>query len=374
MKFIVSSSTLAKQLQHLSGVLASGSGTIPILDNFLFEINKDTLTVTASDLETTMVAKIAIKSEEKGSVAIPGKILIDTLKSFPDVPVTFTVHAGTHAIELSAGEGKYKLSGLDGTEFPKVPAISSPSSLDLPGDVIANGINKCLFATSSDELRPVMCGVYMSLGSDGITFVATDAHRLVRYTRSDVKAPQIASFILPKKPLNLLKNILTGLEENIKIVYNQTNAYFAFNNIELTCRLVDGKYPNYEAVIPKENPNKLLVDKGALTNCLKRVSIFSNKTTHQVRFKITGNELHISAEDLDYSNEANERLTGQYSGEDIEIGFNSKFLIDMLNNLQTDTAEFEMSMPNRAVLILPHSSEASDENLLMLVMPVMLNN
>lgn len=373
MKFIVSSSTLARQLQNLSGVINSNN-TLPILDHFLFEIDKDALTVRATDLETTLTAKLAVKSEEKGSVAIPGKILIDTLKSFPDVPVTFTINNSNYTIELSAGDGKYKLAGSSGDEFPKLPSVSSASSIELSGDVVANGINKSLFATGNDDLRPVMSGVYVQFGTDGIIFVATDAHKLVRYRRKDFKTDKNAAFIIPKKPLNLLKNILTGLEDSIKIVYNNVNAQFSFNNIELVCRLVDGKYPNYEAVIPKENPNKLTVDRLALLNCIKRVAIFSNKTTHQVRLKITGSELQLNAEDIDFSNEASERLTCQYSGEDMEIGFNSKFLIEMLNNLQTENIDFEMSAPNRAALILPNKTEPDEEDILMLVMPVMLNN
>jgi len=245
--------------------------------------------------------------------------------------------------------------------------------LEFPGDVLANGINKTLFATSNDELRPIMCGVYMALGADGITFVATDAHRLVRYTRNDVKAPVLASFVLPKKPLSILKGILTGLEDSVQLIYNQTNAYFKFNNIELSCRLVDGKYPNYEAVIPTDNPNKLITDRITLINILKRVSIYSNKSTHLVRFKITGNELQITAEDIDYSNEASERLTVEYSGIDIEIGFNSKALLEMLNYIQTETIEMEMSTPNRAVLLFPHNYDAPEEKLLMLIMPFVIN-
>lgn len=373
MKFIVSSSTLLKQLQALSGIIGNNN-TLPILDNFLFDINKEVLTVCASDLETTMTSKVAIRSEESGSIAIPAKILIETLKTFPDVPITFTVEIGSSTIELTAGEGKYKLSAFSGDEFPRIPSINSPQSIEVSGELIANGINKTLFATGNDDLRPIMCGVLLELSDEGVTFVATDAHKLVRYRRFDTKAKKSASFVLPKKPLTLLKNSLTGLEDSVKIVYNATNALFAFNNIEMVCRLVDGKYPNYEAVIPKENPNQLTIDRTALLNCLKRVSIFSNKSTYQVRFKLAGNELFISAEDLDFSNEANERLSCNYVGEDMEIGFNSRFVIEMLNNVQTDAVTFQMSIPNRAALIVPSGEDNADINLLMLVMPIMLNN
>jgi DNA polymerase-3 subunit beta len=374
MKFIVSSTLLLKQLQAIGGVINS-SNTLPILDNFLFELDKDGLIISASDLETTMTAKVAVtKAEKTGSVAIPAKILLDTLKTFSDIPITFTVDTkGTYAIEISAGEGKYKLSGHNAEEFPKTPTLESASSIELDSLIIADAINKSLFATGNDELRPVMSGVFCQLSPENITFVATDAHKLVRYRRADAKSAEVASFILPKKPLNQLKNLLAHEESKVKIEYNNTNAFFAFGNYNLICRLIDGKYPNYEAVIPTENPNKLTIERIPFLNSIKRVSIFSNQSTHQVRFKINGKELTLSAEDLDFANEAKERLTCQYDGEDMEIGFNSKFILEMLNIIDTDEVCLEMSAPNRAGLLLPVNSDNKNEDLLMLVMPVMLN-
>jgi DNA polymerase-3 subunit beta len=375
MKFIVSSSSLLKQLQSISGVLNS-SNTLPILDNFLFEIDKGQLTISASDLETTMTTLLAIESKDAGNIAIPAKLLLDTLKTFPEQPLTFSIDTKKFSVEISSDYGKYKLTGHNGDEFPRVPQIESASSLQLPAEVIASAINKTIFATGNDELRPVMSGVFCQLAQDNITFVATDAHKLVRYRRTDVASPSAASFILPKKPLNLLKNLLGGAANDaiLKIDYSKTNALFAFGNTTLTCRLIDGKYPNYEAVIPKENPNQLVVDRLAILGSIKRVSIFSNKTTHQVRLRISGSELNISAEDLDFANEANERLTCQYTGEDMEIGFNSRFLVEMLNNLNSDEIHLEMSAPNRAGLVFPGKTESEGEDILMLVMPVMLNN
>lgn len=372
MKFIVSSSALLKQLQMQSGVLNSNN-TLPILDNFLFEINKGELTVTASDLETTIVSSLKIESKDEGSIAIPAKLLIDTLKTFPEQPLTFSIDEKKNSIEISSDYGKYKLSGHSGSEFPKTPSIESSSSVEIDGTVIVSAIGKTIFATGNDELRPVMSGVYCQLSPDNITFVATDAHKLVRYGRKDTHSKSSASFILPKKPLNILKNMLMALEGKVSIEYNKTNAQFSWDKTKLICRLIDGKYPNYEAVIPKENPNKVTVDRDAFLNSIKRVSIFSNKTTHQVRLKIAGSELSVSAEDLDFANEASERLTCQYSGEDMEIGFNSRFLVDMLTNLESENVNLELSTPNRAGLLLPSEKEAS-EDILMLVMPVMLNN
>ena len=342
MKFIVSSTTLLKQLQTIGGVLNT-SNTLPILDNFLFEVDQKELTVFASDLESTLSIKMAVEAKEKGNIAIPARLLLDTLKTFPEQPLTFSIDEKTYGVEISSDHGKYRLSGQNGDEFPKTPTIENPSSIAVDRDILFKAITKTLFATGNDELRPVMSGVYCSLSNESLTFVATDAHKLVRYTRRDAKADSNASFITPKKPLNLLKSILTNYEGAVKIDYNESNAHFDLGGIQVVCRLIDGKYPNYEAVIPASNPNKMTIDRASFLGSIKRVSIFSNKTTHQVRLKITGSELVISAEDLDFANEANERLTCSYEGEDIEIGFNSRFLIEMLANLDSDEVIMEMS-------------------------------
>lgn len=374
MKFIVSSSTLLKQLQSISGALNS-SNTLPILDNFLFDVNEQEMVVSASDLETTMSTRISLeKGDTAGSVAVPAKLLLDTLKTFPEQPLTFTVDDKTFGIEIASNNGKFKLSGQNGEEFPKIPEVEAPSKLELDSGILFNAINKTIFATGNDELRPVMSGVFFQLSSENMIFVATDAHKLVRYTRTDIKSDKAASYIMPKKPLNLLKNLLSSLDAPVNIEYNDTNAFFQVDNVSLICRLIDGKYPNYDAVIPKENPNRMTIDRMSFLNSIKRVSIFSNKTTYQVRLKITGSELNISAEDLDYANEASERLTCQYDGEDIEIGFNSRFILDMLNNLETDQIVLEMSAPNRAGILLPAGDTDEHEDILMLVMPVMLNS
>ncbi len=372
MKFIVSTSTLLKQLQAIGGALSSNT-VLPILENFLFEINDGQLTVSATDLQTTMTTTLAVEAKENGKIAIPSKILLDTLKTFPEQPVIFTINDENFAIEMSAGDGKYKLSGENGEDFPKIPKVENAASLTVPASVLSEAITKTLFAVSTDELRPAMTGVYCQMSPENLTFVATDAHKLVRYRRRDAKADVANSFILPKKALNLLKSSLPAEDMNVNIEYNNTNAFFSFNNINLICRLIDEKYPDYEAVIPVNNPNKLTIDRTLLLNCLRRVAIFSNKTTHQVRLKITGSELQISAEDLDFANEAFERLSCQYEGEDIEIGFNARFLVEMLSNLSTEEVILEMSTPNRAGILLPVSTD-NNEEVLMLVMPVMLNS
>jgi DNA polymerase-3 subunit beta len=372
MKFIVSSTYLLKQLQVLGGVINS-SNTLPILDNFLFELDHTKLTVSASDLETTMASTLDVESDSEGSVAIPARLLLDTLKTFPEQPLTFVVE-DNNTVEISSNHGKYALAYADGNEFPKAVGLEDPSKTVITGDILATAISKTIFAAGNDDLRPVMSGVFFQFSTEGLTFVATDAHKLVKYTREDVKATQVAEFIMPKKPLNLLKGILATSEDDVTIEYNESNAKFTFENSELICRLIDGKYPNYEAVIPKENPNKLVISRNQFLNSVRRVSIFSNKTTHQIRLKIAGAELNISAEDIDYSNKAEERLTCDYQGDDMQIGFNSRFLTEMLNNLSSDDVQLEMSMPNRAGILTPIDGLDEGEQVTMLVMPVMLNN
>ena len=371
MKFIVSSNQLLKQLQVLGGVINS-SNTLPILDNFLFELNQERLTITASDLETTMSASIAVESTSVGNIAVPARLLLDTLKTFPEQPLTFTAENNT--IEISANNGKYSLAYLAGDEFPKAVHLKDPSKTVVMGDTLATAINATLFASGNDDLRPVMSGVFFQFSTEGLTFVATDAHKLVKYTRTDVTASATAEFIMPKKALQILKGILQGSEEDINVEYNETNAQFSFANTTLSCRLIEGKYPNYEAVIPKENPNVLSIQRETLLNSLRRVSIFSNKTTHQIRLKIAGAELNISAEDYDFSNKAEERLSCSYQGDDMQIGFNSRFLIEMLSNIGAEEISLSMSMPNRAGIITPLDNVEEGEHITMLVMPVMLND
>lgn len=372
MKFIVSSSYLLKQLQVLGSVI-NNSNTLPILDNFLFELDNNQLKVSASDLETTMSATLEIDSKSKGSVAVPAKLLLEILKTFPEQPLTFTVEEN-HTIEISSNSGKYVLAYADGEEFPKSVALDDPSQTVVSAEILSTAVSKTLFAAGNDDLRPVMSGVFFQFSTEGLIFVATDAHKLVKYTRTDVVAKQTSEFIMPKKPLTILRTILATSDAAVTIEYNDSNASFSFENYVLICRLIDGKYPNYEAVIPKENPNKLLINRTLFLNSVKRVAIFSNKTTHQIRLKIAGTELNISAEDIDYSNKAEERLTCDYQGDDMQIGFNSRFLSEMLTNLQSDEIQLEMSLPNRAGILTPVDGLDEGESIIMLVMPVMLNN
>jgi len=371
MKFIVNSIGLLKQLQLLNGVLNSNN-TLPILDNFLFEMKQDELTLSASDLETSMTTRMAIQCKEEGMIAVPAKLLLDILKSLPDQPLTFDVDGKTFGIEITSDNGKYKLTGQNGDEFPKAPAMGASKALLIGADVLNRAISKTLFAAGNDDMRPIMSGVFFEIEPESVRFVATDAHKLVRMTRSDIGG-ESAAFIVPRKPLNLLKGALSSIKSEVNLQYTDNNAMFTFENVTLMCRLIEGKYPNYEAVIPKENPFKLTIDRLDFLNSIKRVSIFANRSTNQVRLKLTGSEIQLSAEDLDFANEAHEQLACTFVGDNMEIGFNSRFLQDMLNNLDANNVHVEMSAPNRAGIITEVEKSFDNEDILMLVMPVMLN-
>jgi len=372
MKFIVSSAALLKQLSGINGVITTNP-VVPILENFLFEINEGKLTVTASDLQTSMITEMEVESKENGSIAVPARILLDTLKNLPEQPVTFSIDEETYSIEISSDNGRYKLAGENATDFPKVPAVSNDFSVEMSTEVLSSAINNTIFATSSDELRPAMTGVYLNLTDSSTTFVATDGHRLVRYRRVDVASDNGTTIIIPRKALNLLKSTLPSENTSVSVEFSVSNAFFKFGNVRMICRLIDERYPDYDNVIPSDNNNIMTIDRMEFLSSLRRIAIYANKTTHQVRLKIAGSELQISAEDLDFANEANERLSCEHNGGDIEIGFNAKFLVEMLNNLDSDQVEMHLSEPNRAGLLIPKDKNDS-EDILMLVMPVMLNN
>ena len=373
MKFIVSSSLLYKEIQVLGGIINS-SNTLPILDNFLFEINNNILVLSSSDLESTMTSQIEIESTSTDKIAISAKLLTDILKTFSEQPLTF-IKTDNNTIEISASNGKYSLAYLNGDEFPKQVEILDAHETVIKGSDLGNAINSTIFASGTDDLRPVMSGVFFQFNSESLKFVATDAHKLVKFETSEYTANEVSEFIMPKKPLQILKGILQTESSELTIQHNDSNAKFIFDKLSITCRLIDGKFPNYEAVIPKDNPNVLTIDRELFLNSTRRVSLFSNKTTNQIRLKLAGTLLNISAEDFDFSNKADENLECQYSGDDIQIGFNSKFLIEMLNNLESDMITLSMSHPNRAGIIRPlNESGESRESITMLVMPVMLND
>ncbi len=371
MKFSVSSSDLLKELQNVQGAIASNP-VLPILEDFLFTLEGGKLTIAATDLETTITTQLEALSDKDGKVAIPAKILLDTLKALPEQPITFNIDDETFGIEITSAYGKYKLAGENGSDFPKIPEAETVDTVKLDAQILTQGINKTLFATSNDDLRPAMTGVYFQLDFNKIILVATDAHKLVKYTFSNIESEVSTSFIVPKKALNLLKNALPGSGE-VTLSFNKANAFFSFENIHLVCRLIDARYPDYNAVIPTDNPNLLTLNRGDFMSSLKRIAIYANKTTNQVILNITDGSLTVSAQDLDFSNEAKEQMTCTYTGDTLTIGFNAKFLIEMLNSLEADEVNLRLSTPTRAGILVPNE-EVEGEEILMLVMPVMLSN
>jgi DNA polymerase III subunit beta len=370
MKFIVSSSQLLKQLQQISGVINSNT-VLPILEDFLFEVEGGKLTVVATDLETVMRIQLDIEARESGKVCIPAKILMDSLKNIPDQPLTFSIDKN-FGIEITSDNGKYKVMGENPDNFPKEPAADDTTSFTMPSSALVTAINKTLFAVSNDDLRPAMTGVFFELNKDAIQFVATDAHRLVRYKRTDVACPRQDSFIVPRKPLNLLKSALPDNEDEIIINYNSNHLFVKHGTTQMSCRLIDARFPDYKVVIPADNPYKLIVNKAQFQSALRRVSVFSNKSTNQVALNISGSELGLAAQDVDFSFEGNERMKCQYDGEDLTIAFNARFLIEMLNASEGDEVRIELSTPTKAGILRPIEAE-ENEDLLMLVMPLMLN-
>jgi len=371
MKFIVSSSSLLKHLQQIAGVINTNT-VLPILEDFLFEIEDKKLNIIATDLETVMRVQMDVESKANGRVCIPAKILIDSLKNIADQPLTFNIDKN-YAVEITSDNGKYKVMGENPDNFPKEPTADDTTGFKMTSTGLLTAINKTLFAVSGDDLRPAMTGVFFELSKDGVQFVATDAHRLVRYKRTDTKATQNASFIVPKKPLNLLKNALPDNEDPITVSFNSNHLFVDHGSTQLICRLIDARFPDYKVVIPVDNPYRLTVNKHDFQNALRRVNVFSNKSTNQVALSITGNELQMAAQDIDFSFEGNERMSCEYKGEDIQIAFNAKFLIEMLSAADTDDIFIELSTPSKAGLIKP-SEQAPGEDLLMLVMPLMLNS
>lgn len=375
MKFVVSSTELLGHLQAISRVISS-KNTLPILDNFLFNLSGNDLEITASDLESTLITRMVLENTQgDGMIALPARILLDTLKEFSAQPLTFDINLMTMAVEISSENGKFNVMGQNGIDFPALPSIKNDKKFQfsINADVLLAGINKTLFATADDELRPVMGGIFIEASPEMITFVASDAHKLVRYQRNDAHADDSASFILPKKPASLLKNILPREEGPSTVEFDDKNAFFNLNNYKVVCRLVEGNYPNYNSVIPKNNPRKITIDRVEFYNTLRRVSVFSNQASNLVKLHLKGNQVTVSAQDIDFSISAYERIKCQYEGDELEIGFKSVFLLEILANIGSQDVIIELADPTRAGLFLPAVTENESEDLLMLLMPMMIN-
>ncbi|NLJ43934.1 MAG: DNA polymerase III subunit beta [Bacteroidales bacterium] len=375
MKFVVSSTELLGHLQAISRVISS-KNTLPILDNFLFNLSGNDLEITASDLESTLITRMKLENADgDGIIALPARILLDTLKEFSVQPLAFDINLDTLAVVITSENGKFNIVGQNGVDFPALPAIKKDKkfSFVINADVLLSGINKTIFATADDELRPVMGGIFVEASTDRVTFVASDAHKLVRYQRTDAHADDNSSFILPKKPASLLKNILPRETGPVTVEFDDKNAFFNLNDYKVVCRLVEGNYPNYNSVIPKNNPRKITIDRVEFYNTLKRVSVFSNQASNLVKLQLKGNQAMVSAQDIDFSISAYEKIKCQYQGDDMEIGFKSVFLLEILSNIGSQDVMIELADPTRAGLFLPGESENESEDLLMLLMPMMIN-
>jgi len=372
MKFKVASNVLLKQISAIGGVVASNP-IIPILENILVELEGNQLILTASDLQTVMTTRVEVDGSENGSIALPARLLLETLRSLPEQPVTISADQGTFGAEISTSNGRFKLSGENPIDFPRIPEVSKNQSISLSAMTLGEAIANTLLAVSNDDMRPAMTGVLIQMTGDHTNFVATDGHRLVRYRRNDIKTEGQSSLILPKKALALLKSTLPSDDTEVKVEFSQSNAFFSFQSFQLICRIIDERFPEYENAIPKQNNNIVTINRLEFLSSVKRISIYSNKTTHQIRLKLTENKLTLSAEDLDYSNEANEALTCEFTGTDMEIGFNAKLVSELLSNLSAKFVDIKLSEPNKAGLIIP-SDQDENEDILLLVMPVMLNS
>lgn len=375
MKFIVSSQLLLKNLQIVSSIVAPNNA-MPIIQNVLFDVKDNKLSLIATDLETTIIIDIALSDcEGEGQVVVPFKIMLDTLKSMPDVPVVFNVKED-YSIEFSGDESNFSLMGFENT-FPEIPVLNDAGSFEIEAKTLSTAISKTLFATGTPDIRPVMSGVFCEVKLENISFVATDAHRLVRYRTSSVKAGIEHSMILPPKPLNTLKSVLSSLDGNVSIHYDEKRVAFVIDSMHVVSKLIEGKYPAYEAVIPQNNNNTLLVERLPLLQRMRTITPFASQTAHQIRIKCSENLLGLKTEDDENNTKGTTSVACHFENldgiENFEIGFSSKFLVEMLNNLDTNEVVFKLASPTSAGLIYPQNEKETSEDILMLLMPVMLN-
>ncbi|MDR0699831.1 MAG: DNA polymerase III subunit beta [Tannerella sp.] len=374
MKFNVSSSALLSALQSISKVIAS-KNTLPILDCFLFNLEGVKLTITASDTETRLVTSVDVVSPDgSGLFAIDAKRLLDPLKELPEQPLTFDINDDNMTVNVDYENGKFNLPGQRYDTYPQQrPLKDNAISLEVESQILLNGINRAFFAAADDELRPVMTGIYFDIVTDSLTFVASDGHELVRLRNLSIRSSESASFILPKKPANILRGLLAKTSGNATVIFDDNNAYIKTSVFEMVCRLIEGRYPNYDAVIPPENPNKATIDRISFLTALKRVSVFSSQASGLVKIQLAENEMVISAQDVDFSTSAEEKIVCQYTAMPLSIGFKASSLIDILANISSENVVFQLADSTRAGVIVPSENE-ENEDLLMLLMPMMLND
>jgi DNA polymerase-3 subunit beta len=370
MKFHVSSSELQKALIKVNGVVPTRS-TLPILENLLFDVVGNILKITATDLEIAMSVDIQVSGMENGKIAIPAKRITDTVRALPDIKVMFSVDTESNKIKMVTENGEYALTGESSDEFPTTPQFKTENEIEIDIEALRRLINKTSFAVSTDELRPAMMGILFQVKNAELCAVATDGHRLVRTKNKALKTKFKKDIVIPAKALNLVAKF--NEEGMIKIYVNDSHVMFQFQGTTLVSRLIEENYPNYESVIPQDNEKHLTVGTNQLLSSVRRVSLYSSSTTHQIRMSIKNNEISIAAEDIDFGSEAKETIPCNYSAEPMEIGFNANYVSDILTHIESEEVVFHLNSPTRAGIILPHKQKEG-EDVLMLVMPVRLNN
>ncbi|MEM1268847.1 MAG: DNA polymerase III subunit beta [Bacteroidota bacterium] len=373
MKFTVARKDLHEALKTVAGAVPSKS-TLPILECILFERAGEHLRLVATDLEISIQQDLDVTFESNGEagvsrIAVPAKRLIDTLNALPDIPIEFT-SKDEFQVELKTDQGRYKMVGQDGADYPAVPSFDEDRSLTIDADLLSKSIKKTGFAATKDALRPAMMGIYFQVGTENGRAVATDGHRLVRLTLDALRADEPFNFIVPVKALNLVGRVAGAGDCALHV--GSSYVRFELGGTQVYARLIEEAYPNYESVIPVDNQNKMSINKASMENAVKRVSLYSSSMTHQIRLALRTDQVQISAEDIERASAANERVVCEYDGADMDIGFNSVYLTEVLSNIDSENVVFEFGSPNRAGIVIP-SDQPEGEDMLMLIMPVMLN-
>lgn len=374
MRLTISSTALAARLSALSKVFNS-KNSMPILDCYLFEVAGGTLTITASDSENVMTTQLQLdEADGDGTFAVNNRTILDAVKELPEQPLTLDVDMSSYAIKVVYMNGIYNFTGQSGNEFPRLqPLQDGAASIVIDSKTLANDISRSVFATANEELRPVMNGIYFDLTTDALAIVASDGHKLVRTRNKSIKTETPMSFIMPKKPANLLRNVLQKNDEDVLIRFDERNASISYPGGTLSCRLIEGRYPNYNSVIPQDNPNRMTIDRAVLTGVIRRVLPFASDSSQQVRLHIETGKAVISSEDIDFYTSAKEEIVCDYNGTPMDIGFKGTSLMEILNNLDCEEVELQLADPSRPCLILP-TQQPENEDILMLIMPMLLND
>ena len=375
MRFTVSSSALSSKLNMLAKVIGS-KNSLPILDCFLFQVANGEMSITASDSDNVIKSTLALTDHDgEGEFCVPNRVILDALKELPEQPLHFDVDAAGEAIAIKIvyQNGLYNFTGQSAEEYPRTQSMTDAcTTVSLPTEMLINNISRSLFATANDELRPVMNGIYFDLTADALAIVASDGHKLVRSKNFTIKSESPSAFNLPKKPASLLKNILSKDGDDAIIKFDDRSAEIQFTDGVMRCRLIDGRYPNYNSVIPN-NPNEVTVDRRGLQSALRRVLPFASESSQLIRFHIESGRFEVSSEDIDFSTSAKEQLSCEYNGSPMSIGFKGSSLMEILSNLTSDNIIIQLADPSRAGIIVP-AEQPENEDILMLIMPMLLND